>query len=266
MAARIRSGARDTVKSADRVLDVLELLADAGRLMTHAGIAERTAIPKSSLTHLLRNLLRRGYVTRAPDESRYGLGDGAFALARRGQRVRAVVAVAQPLLEQLTRETGESSALSLLRGSVVERVCSVNSTRAILYSMHVGVRAPLYAVSTGKVFLAWMAPEEREAYLARVKLEAVTPRTVASVAALRRQLRTVREEGVAYSVGEFTQGIIGVAVPVNDGRGRAVAALGVALPAARFDERQKIELTRALRGGARTLAQQLRALWPNAEF
>src|SRR5437867_8333128 len=94
---------RSSVKSADRVLDILDLLAFTGREMTHAEIARRIDIPKSSLTHLLRNLVQRGYA------------DGAFALARRGANTRTLITHAKPCLERLTAATGESSALSLLQ-------------------------------------------------------------------------------------------------------------------------------------------------------
>lgn len=247
----MRASARETVKSADRVLDVLELLVDTGRAMTHSEIALRTRIPKSSLTHLLRNLVRRRYLRCVADKRLFELGEAAFDLVCRGERIRMLVAICKPLLERLTNDTGESSALSLLRGDVVERVCSMNSTRAVLYAMHVGVRAPLYPLSTGKVFLAWMAPEQREAYLARMKFEPITPNTVTSAGALRRQLRAVRDEGVAYSTGEFTPGILGMAVPVMDGPGRVVAALGVALPASSVSEFRRLQLCRALRSSAR---------------
>jgi len=195
---------RSSVKSADRVLDILELLASTGRSMTHAEIARRNRIPKSSLTHLLRNLAERGYAEAMEGSLAFRLGDGAFALARRGAHTRELVELARPCLERLTAATGESSGMSLLHDDMAERICSVDSTHAVLYAMHVGVRAPLYANSGGKIFLAWMTAAEREAYFSRVKLVPLTDRTILSLGVLRRQLQRIRTEGFAYSMGEFT--------------------------------------------------------------
>lgn len=245
------------VKSADRVLDLLELLASTGRSMTHSELARRTGIPKSSLTPLLRNLAQRGYVEQSEDTLQFQLGEGAYALARRGARSRDLVRASEPWLQRLMRATGESAGISVLRDDMAERIASAETAKAMFYSMHVGVLQPLYASSAGKVLLAWMPAAEREAYLRRVKLQPRTEQTIRSVAVLRRQLQTVREEAQAWSFGEFTAGIVGVAVPVLDVHGRAIAAVSVALPAERLDEARKRKLLDALHAAAREIARAM---------
>lgn len=257
MKPRAPAPARTAVKSADRVLDLLELLAGTGRPMTHGEIARRTGIPKGSLTPLLRNLADRGYVEQLPDQAQFRLGEGAHALARHGAHSRDLVEASEPWLQRLMRSTGESASLSVLREDMAERIASVETRRAVLYSVHVGVLQPLYANSAGKVLLAWMPAAQREAYLRRVKLQPRTDQTIRSVPVLRRQLEEVREKGVAWSFGEFTAGVVGVAVPVLDAHGRAVAALGVALPAERLDESRQKKLVDDLRATAREIARAL---------
>lgn len=245
--ARIESApVMDVIKSADRVLDILELLASTGGHLTHAEIARRTGIPKSSLTGLLRNLLRRGYVDTGEGTSAVRLGDGAFELVRRGDGTRELVRVALPHMEALTRATGESSGLSILNGDTAERVANVESEKARFYAMHVGVRAPLYAHSGGKVFLAWMSAAEREAYLARTPLKPLTGQTILSAAVLRKQLARVRSDGFACSMSEFTPGIVGVAVPVKDVLRKVFCAVGVALPSERFGDGPSRRIVQAL--------------------
>jgi DNA-binding IclR family transcriptional regulator len=242
------------VKSADRVLDLLELLAGTGRAMTHAELARRTGIPKSSLTHLLRTLVLRGYVEQPGESQQFQLGERAYDLARRGAHSRDLVRLGQPWLVKVMRSTGESAALSVLRDDMAERIASAETSRAVLYSVHVGVLAPLYANSAGKVLLAWMPAAEREAYLRRVQLQPRTEHTIRSLAVLRRQLQQVREDGVAWSVGEFTAGIVGIAMPVLDAHGRALAAVGVALPTQRLDDARKAKILQALRDAAQGIA------------
>jgi DNA-binding IclR family transcriptional regulator len=250
--AQPRQGA---VKSADRVLDLLELLAGTGRPMGHTELAQRTGIPKGSLTPLLRNLAERGYVERLPETSRFRLGDATYALARRGAHARDLVTASEPWLRRLVVATGESAGLSVLREDVAERVAAAQSRKAVLYSLHVGVLQPLYASSAGKVLLAWMPAPEREQYLDRLRIEARTNETLRSATVLRRQLKAIREDGVAWSLGEFTAGIAGVAAPVLDVHGRAMAAVGVALPLARLDEVRRRTLAHAVREIAKQIAQ-----------
>jgi len=260
------AASRSAVKSADRVLDLLELLASTGRAMTHAEIARRTGIPKSSLTPLLRNLVRRGYIEPLAHSQQFQLGEGTHALARRGAHNRELLRASGPWLQHLMQATGESAGLSVLRDDVAERIASSQSPTAVLYSVHVGVMQPLYASSAGKVLLAWMPSDEREAYLRRVKLLPRTGQTIRSAAVLRRQLHQVREEGVAWSLGEFTAGIVGVAVPVLDVHGRAIAAVGIALPASRLDEARKKKMMNVLRTTAVQIGRATdRAAPPSAE-
>ncbi|WP_160142207.1 IclR family transcriptional regulator [Pigmentiphaga humi] len=245
---------RSSVKSADRVLDILELLASTGRAMTHAEIARRTAVPKSSLTALLHNLVGRGYIEQLQESQQFQLGEGAYALARRGAHNRDLLRASEPWLQRLMHDTEESAVLSVLRNDMAERIASAQSPNAVLYSVHVGVMQPLYASSAGKVLLAWLPPAERESYLQRVKLQPRTEQTIRSAAVLRRQLQQIREEGVGWSLSEFTAGIVGLAVPVLDVHGRMLAAVGLAMPASRLDDARRQTLVDILRATAMEIA------------
>ena len=134
---------------------------------------------------------------------------------------RELVDIARPHMERLTAATEESSGLSLLNDDMAERVCSFDSTQAVLYGTHVGVRAPVCANPGGKIFLVWMTTAEREAYFSRVKLVALTGEAILSLAALRRQLQRIRAAGIARSMGDFTPGIVGLSVAIcRPGRSR----------------------------------------------
>jgi DNA-binding IclR family transcriptional regulator len=119
---------------------------------------------------------------------------------------------------------------------------------------------PLYATSGGKILLAWLPAAEREAYLRNVSLRPRTEKTIRSVSVLRRQLQVVRDEGVAWSWGEFTAGLVGVSVPVLDVHGRAIAALGITLPESRFDELRLEALLQALRSTGAVIADSVAAV------
>ena len=105
-----------------------------------------------------------------------------------------------------------------------------------------------------------MPEGEREGYLRSVTFEAVTPNTIRSERELRRQIKAVRETGVAYVTEEFTPGICGVAMPVLSSAGTALGSINVAVPAVRFDDvaRERIlkALNKALIGIQRSLATQ----------
>ena len=222
------------VKSADRVLDLLELLSRRARPMSHTEIAVALEIPKSSLTQLLRNLTERDYLAFAPGPNTYALGASFFALQRQGRGEHDLIAMARRILERLTAATHESSALSLYRKDHVERVCGVDSPQALTYRMTLGTRFLLYSSSIGKSVLAALPETERERYLARVKLTPETDATVKTVAELRRQIAKAAKEGVAYSHGEHRPGVEAIAAAIRRADGYPIGAINVAIPSIRY--------------------------------
>ncbi len=245
------------VKSADRVLDLLELLGRRARPLSHTEIAQALAIPKSSLTQLLRNLVGRGYLAFAPGPNTYALGEAVFALLRNRDGNVDLVAAARPILERLTAATHESSALSLLRDDYVERVCGVDSPQALTYRMTLGTRFLLYSSSIGKAVLAALPNAERERYLARVKLVPKTEATVKSIVELRRQLAKAVKEGVAYSHGEHMPGVSAIAIAVRRRDGHPVGALNVAIPSVRFAAALKELCVRELQAARGALEREI---------
>lgn len=224
------------VKSAGRTLDLLEVLAQASQPASHAALAARTAIPKSSLTQLLRTLQSRDYVESLGPGGPFRLGRAARHLVAFGMDVQRLVACAQPAMGQLCAAAAQSCGLNVLNGDVVERVHGVTAASGL--AMHEGVRAPLYASSAGKLFLARMGPAALEQYFERVELRPLARQSIRSLGELHRQVRKARSEGLAYSHDEFTNGVVGVSAPVTDRHGSMVAALGLAVPTEAFTDRR----------------------------
>lgn len=251
-----------SIKSADRVLDVLELLSRRGKALSHTELAVSLAIPKSSLTQLLRNLTTRGYLSFQPGPNTYELGPSFFSLLRQGQEGFSLVALARPILEKLTATTHESSSFNVYRKDHVERVCGVDSPQALTYRMQLGTRFRLYGSSAGKAVLAALPEKERERYLARVKIEPQTEATVKSAAELRRHLDKAMQEGVAYSSGEYLPGIVAVAAAVRRADGYPIGAINVVVPAIRFDSTREANCVRALRAAREALEREIHATLP----
>jgi len=224
-----------SVKSADRVLDLFELLAHAGREMSHSEIAEVLQIPKSSLSQLLKNLISRRYVEVTANGRGYRLGEALLNLSQSAGRMRDLATQSATFLASLTHKTGESSALNLLRGDAAEVAATVLGPHRLVTHMRLGDLAPLYATSGGKSILAYMAGDFQQDYCARVQFERATPNTIHSVKVLQEEISRIRTCGFAYSHEEWTPGIIGIAVAVLDPAGEPLGAINVAIPASRFN-------------------------------
>jgi DNA-binding IclR family transcriptional regulator len=234
------------VKSADRVLDLFELLAHAGREMSHSEIADMLQIPKSSLSQLLKNLIARDYVEVTVNGRGYRLGEALLRLAQSAGRMRDLATQSEAFLAELTGRTGESSALNLLRGDEAEVAATVLGPHRLVTHMRLGDRAPLYATSGGKAILAHMPSDYQKEYFARVQFDRATPKTIHSVKILRQEIEKIRARGFAYSMEEWTQGIVGIGVPVLDPAGEPLGAINVAIPASRFNSEMQRKAEQAL--------------------
>ncbi len=252
--------ARTAVKSADRVLNLFELLGRSGREMSHAEIAAVLGIPKSSLSQLLRNLVGRGWLSFAAETKGYTLGNAIIGIGRTAAQRHDAVGLSRPILTELTAATHETSAFNVLSGDLAETVATVLGGATLLAVMRLGERAPLYTTSYGKVLLAHLPADALEDYFARVDLVPLTAKSIGSVDALRRQLETIRREGIAYSFEEQTAGIVGTAGPVFGTGGDVVGAISVASPALRYDKNSGAQIAEAVVHAVKKLTQQLRHL------
>jgi DNA-binding IclR family transcriptional regulator len=236
-----------TVKSADRVLTLLERLGEASSEMSHADLAEALAIPKSSLSQLLKTLTARQWLAYGARTKTYALGPAVAALADRAGRRASLTEKAAPILGRLAFATAETCALNLLKGDETEVAATVLSPQRLLSVMRQGDRAPLYATSGGKAILAFLPQDALEDYLGRLRPEAITERTLLSVEALRADLAEVKRCGFAISREEFTPGVIGLACPLADRDGSVSAAVNVAAPASRYSDSARDPIIETIR-------------------
>jgi DNA-binding IclR family transcriptional regulator len=247
-----------TVKSADRVLMLFETLGKWEREMSHAELVDELDIPKSSLTQLLRTLLAKGWLTQSADKKGYRLGDAFERLARTKSLSNDIVAVCKPVLSEITDATGESCGLHVLRGNETEVVAVACSPERLNISMRIGDRGPLYALSAGKVILAFLPPEMQEEYFSTVEFVSLTPKTISSVEQLRIQIDAIREQRVGYTFEEFTLGCAGMARPILSTSGEILGSINVATPIARYDKAKRTLIGDALDQATRQIEQQLK--------
>jgi IclR family transcriptional regulator, pca regulon regulatory protein len=121
----------------------------------------------------------------------------------------------------------------VLDGDDIIYVARVPTARIMTVAINVGTRFPAYATSMGRVLLAALPGPELAAYLARVRLERLAPRTITSPEALRSELARVSAQGWAIVDQELEAGLRSVAAPVRDRAGTTVAAINVSVHASR---------------------------------
>ncbi|WP_095882097.1 IclR family transcriptional regulator [Alloyangia mangrovi] len=224
------------VKSALRVIQVLDLLGQWGSARTHVQIAEELNIPKSSLTQVLKTLLRHDYLSIDAEIRGYLLGPAITDLAGRSRGRRDLSEAAAPVLEWVTEQTGESSALNLREGDHHRVAATVLSPHRIVAHLRLGDRAPLHATSGGQVILANLPEPMREEYLARARYQRFARNSLLSAEAVRDKLQAIAAAGYATVEEEYTPGIGGIARVILSPQGRPLASLSVTVPTERMTD------------------------------
>ena len=217
-------------QSLDRAAEMLSLVVRSEDPVTYTTIVEQTGLARSTTSRLLQGLERNGLLERDRDGA--FRGGALFAhYATRFDRVEALVAAAQPSLERLAEETGETVNLAVARGDTVVQVAQIDSSYMLGAMNWVGFDVPPHCSALGKVMYAFGSLP-----LPKGPLEQVGPNTITDSKAFASELDTVRSQGFALTCGELEEGLDGLAAPVFGPDGHILAALGVSGPSFRIED------------------------------
>jgi DNA-binding IclR family transcriptional regulator len=245
-----------SVQSIRRAFDVLGTLGDGPLGVTD--VADRAGLPKSTAARLLATLVGEGAVEQVPGDTSYRLGPRLITLSAGFSLARSLAAIARPMLTDLAEASGEAAGLALPDGDLVHYIDQVDTVQPVLVRDWTGARAPLHAVSSGQVLLAFRTPAAIERYLER-PMERFTDRTLADADAVRERLREVRRRGYAWAIEEFDADISSVAAPIADASGEVIAAVHVHGPSYRFPATgSEADLAQLVVAGAARIAAGLR--------
>jgi IclR family acetate operon transcriptional repressor len=194
---------RYRLRSVERALDALELLAGAGQGgLTLTELADRLAVAKSSAFALLHTLAARGYAAESGGrlDRTYRLGMTLAKLGDAAERQSPLIVLAMPVLQSITDDTGLTARLVVPDGA--------------------------YAVAVARVaLLAALPPAAARALAVEAGLPPRTPRTITDPDALTRDLEVSAGRGYAIDDEEDCEGVFCVGAAVYDRTGECVAAL-----------------------------------------
>ncbi|MCK6450028.1 MAG: IclR family transcriptional regulator [Alphaproteobacteria bacterium] len=248
---------RGGVQSLGRAFAILEEVARNRDGIALADLSKRVGLHNSTTFHLVKTMVTLGYIRRMRESKRYRVGRPLFALAAGALDEIEMVSLATPILEDLSRETGESGHLAVRMGDAVVVIARTAGPGAFQLVDRVGVVRPAHCTALGKVILAALRPEQLDRFLGRVELKAYTPNTIVERGPLKQQIEDIRRSGIGFDDGEFDPEVRCVAVPVRDFTGQVIGAIGISGPIWRLS-------IQALQGRAR--AVQAAADRLSAEF
>ncbi len=227
------------MRSVDRALDVLYLLAQRSAPVTAKEIASVLDLPKSTTHHLLNVMAERNFVSYLPDQREWALGVGAFEVGSAFLRSGQLVQEAQRFMPALAGSTGATAHLAVLQGTdVVYLEKREPLEHAVRLVTDVGARLPAHLTAVGRALLSRLDDEALASLYEVFSWKSRTGVGPASLAQLREVLEVVRAKGYAVEQSTTTTGIACIAAPVVTRGGTAVAALGIAYLAGTKSEKE----------------------------
>ncbi|WP_281652317.1 IclR family transcriptional regulator [Microbacterium aurum] len=242
--------ARDSgIRSADRVLRILDEIAAAPHGLTAADVAHRLDLSTATAYRLLGTLVARDYLARSAD-ARYVLGRAVDGLGRAVRSQLVATPEVRTLLSQL-RDTARASAyLTVFRGDDIA-VAHVADSPAFprIGQLDVGFAEAAHATAFGKLMLAARDDDGVRRYLELSGAAALTRHSITDERMLLAQLDEVRALQIAIEVDEYMPHLACIAAPVRARSGRTVGAVSVSTSSDDFRSRAH-DLERTVRRAA----------------
>lgn len=238
----------------DKGLLVLnQILADHGGRPL-AQISQELGIPLSTVHRLTKTLERHGFLIRATRG--HFLPGMVLTHLGSGYPLNEVLRqVSRPPLRTLARQTGHAAHLGVFESDMVTYLVKEAAPKTRLFTRE-AMQLEAYCSGIGKVLLASLPIEDRNAYLAGGPFVSLTATTITDVEDLRAELRAIAVRGYAIDDAEVADGLRCVAVPLwHDGN--VIAALSLSSMAEVLDASFVESSLVALRTCARQIEAKL---------
>lgn len=244
------------LKSLDVSLQVLEALDNGAPERGISDLAREIGVSKAAVHRILATYARRGYVIQNPATSQYAIGPRLRRFSHVASGKLDLLAISRPFLTELRDTTLDTVHLAVLEGGEAVYIAKEDGLHPVQVTSRVGARCPAHCVATGKALLAFADAADRERLLA-AGLTRYTPLTHADPDDFRQEMAAIQARGCAINTGEWRTEVRGVAAPIFDSTGRAVAAIGVCSPATRMPDSRLVDVSATVSDVASRLSAQL---------
>ncbi len=203
-----------------RAMHLLEAFGMTDAQLTLAELSRRTGMHKTTALRIARTLAANRYLVQK-DDGNWRLGRAAGWLGACYQATFNVHEAVEPVLRELTIQTGESASFYVREGN--QRIClsRVNGPRTIRHNVRAGIGLPLDLGSAGRVILAFSG-EPGEPY------------------------ESIRQRGYHLSIGEREPEVSSVSAPVFGTQWRLLGSVCISGPTSRLSKKRLLKLAQTI--------------------
>ncbi|OWT66392.1 IclR family transcriptional regulator [Candidimonas nitroreducens] len=247
------------IGSLQKGFEIFDMFSRDHSVVTVSEIAKYLQLHKSSASRIAATLVALGYLRPAPNSSGFQLGGKLARLGNLAVIYTSLTGVAEPFIQKLAEETGETCHLGVLEGTEAVTVNLAEGSFSLRLHSWVGKRSPAHLTSMGKALLAGLSEGSLDMLYRGKKLETPTPNAISTLDALKNELAKVRSRGYALDDEELEIGLRCIAVPIFSHDERTVASLTIAGSASRIQLANIDDYVEKVRATAGLISEQLGA-------
>jgi len=244
-----------TVKKA---LDLLTVLSERPDKPQSSGVlAKKVNMHPSTCSVMLKSLVKYGLVDQNGSRQGYTLGPMAYFLTRNGPYQKHIVLAAEPVMRRLVNEFQETVLLAGLSQQGRILLAIVEGNQEIQIAKDRLFLDDIYRTATGRLLLAYLPPEERQAWIVNLGWPGTSWPEADSEQAMNKALTQIREQG--WAINRSLAQSVQLAFPIRQDD-KVMAALGMPLPAFRFTGKRRTAIMQSMQKAANDISLQISSL------
>jgi DNA-binding IclR family transcriptional regulator len=207
-----------------RGLSVLRCFRQGDRFLGNQEIAERTGLPKATVSRLTNTLTILGYLNHSKRFNQYSLGTAVLSLGYSMLGNLDILKSARPLMQELADNVEASVSLAARDGlHMVYLENCVARANMIALRIDVGARTRIANTAMGRALLCGLPEAERAELIAQIRQATPKAEWPKIKTGIDQGAIDYREKGFCFSLGDWRENVNSIAVPLIQADGSVLA-------------------------------------------
>ena len=221
---------RQFVTALARGLEVLRCFRPRDRHLGNQDIAERTGLPKPTVSRLTYTLTRMGYLYHDEKLGKYQLGTGVLSLGFSLLTNMDVLKIARPMMQELADYSHTVVSVGTRDRLGMIYLDGRHSTDAtVSLRREPGTRVPIATTAMGRALLCGLPETEREQLMNNIR-QRDPDNWPKHQAGIEQALRDYHERGFCLSIGDWRSDVNAIGVPMLPIAGTRLLTFNCAAP------------------------------------
>jgi len=217
------------VKSAQRTLRLLELLANNRRGLSFTEIQEHLEIPKSSTHSLIQELIDNNYLIFNNQRKIYYAGLDLIKLSTSCIQNTNLIDELSLLTDNIGAELGHTTHSGILDDHHIMYLTKHETNTGLSLMNSIGVKIPAHCTALGKILLSQLSDEVLHDMYKDYPFGKITRLSIDNYQDLLEEIEKIRKNGYSEEIGEASIYTACIALPIQVNN-NVVAAASTTLP------------------------------------